>query len=366
MTNGYNTTVVLPAMERIGWLQPTTKGYDLVDCDNTQSESGRYYNDGSFHASLLIENLYDCQPDADITEDDFNAYLVQLRRSVILSALNAVFDAPQYVASGILFRKAVNTVHNPVVNNGNFCGIRIKVSDGDYGVMLKNAILFFNADVSFPLYLYHSLTNGTDTIDNVPTDVPYIKKWQVAAKGNSQTTVALSYALGNATDVVKGGEWFLGYFQNDLGAVRAYDYSVAANCYHVFGGVSFESKANGADFDRESYGCSAGMYGLNAELSSYRDMTETIVNNAQLFDNLQGLMMAARAIEIVQNSARANARERMGKENLAVLYRDLNQVTTADNPYTTGLKGQILQEVKRLRDAFYKRSYSITINNPAI
>ena len=152
MTNGYNVTMVVPALERIGWLQPTAKGYDKVDCDNTTSVSGRYYNDDSFHTALTIENIYDCQPDAAICEEDFNTYLLQLRRSVILFALNAVFDAPQFIASGLLFRKLEPTARNPINNKGNFCGLMLKLSDGDYGVTLQNALLLFNGAATFNLY----------------------------------------------------------------------------------------------------------------------------------------------------------------------------------------------------------------------
>jgi hypothetical protein len=310
---------------------------------------------------LSVENIYDSQNDPDISEEEFNDKLRQLRKSIILSCLTSVFDDPQYIESGLLFRKIESTQKNPIANKGNFVGVRLQVSEGGYGVTLKNAILLLNGVRTFNLYLFHSLTNGTDTIGDVVTDVPYIKKWEVTSKANSQTVVPLNYELAYSNDIVKGGVWFLGYFQDDLDTVKALDYNPVPNCYNIVGGIAFESKASNGDFDREIYGKSAGMYGLNVEIASYVDHTEQIVNSAHLFDNLQGLMMAAKVIEMVYNSTRSNANQRLNKENISMLYSELNAVTTADRPFVQGLKRNIVQEIEKIQEAFEDDCDGITV-----
>jgi len=57
-TNGYNPDVVLPVLlKRIGWKQPTIAEYAVVDTNNQIYKSGRYYNDGSFHPLVTIQNI---------------------------------------------------------------------------------------------------------------------------------------------------------------------------------------------------------------------------------------------------------------------------------------------------------------------
>lgn len=358
MTNGINETVVVPRLAaRLGWLNPTEGRYGKVDCDNQKTVSGRCFNDDSIHPIVTIQNLYDCQADPHISDSAFNKYLVQLRKSNVISMLTQVFDRPQFIGSGFVYERPEHTVLTPIANSGRWAGIRIQITKGDYGVHLQNAVLLFNGAATFNLYLYHSMTDGKDTVNDVENvDVKYIKKWAVTTKANKQVNVELDYYINYSNSDFKGGAWFLCYKQDDLGDVKALDFSACRNCYTGMQALSFLSDADGEDdFNRDVYPTSSQMYGLNIELGVYNDLSNLIINNAPQFDYLQGLLMAARTIEIIYNSTQSNVKQRVGKENLAILYRDLNQVTTVENPMSPGLKSQIMKEMGRLRKMFNKQ-----------
>src|SRR5207237_337633 len=103
-TNGYNLQKVIAALfARLGWKQPEKAGSPAIDVVNAQSNSGRYFNDGSFHALVTIENIKACMEEAGATDLNLNSYLNTLQQSIILRALNAVFDGPERIEEVKLF-----------------------------------------------------------------------------------------------------------------------------------------------------------------------------------------------------------------------------------------------------------------------
>jgi hypothetical protein len=365
MTNGYNEAVVLPALRRLGWVEPTLAKYcNILDEANRKSTSGRYFNDDSFHVVLKFENLYDMQNNKDISDCEMNDYIRQLVDSNILSALNKVVEAPRFIESALAFNRPEHTSVRAVSTDNGFRGLRIKVAAGEFGAQIKKAILFFDGEVQFPLYLFHSMTDGTEVVNNVTTDVTYLKKWTVKSKAKRQISVPLDQYIHYNNETVQGGHYFLGYFDADLQGVKPLDFSAYRHCYKLVNVMSFSSAriGNTLDFDRDTYTTGGDMYGLNAEIATFRDETQKIVNAAGIFDDLQGLMMAAKVIEVIYHSTRSHTEQRINKENIAFMYRDLNQVTTQDNPMNPGLKTQIIREAKRLNKLFYKRGGSQNID----
>ena len=346
MTNGINETVVVPRLAaRLGWINPTEGKYGKVDCDNQKTKSGRFFNDDSIHPIVTIQNLYDCQPDPHISDSNFNKYLVQLRSSNVISMLTQVFDKPQFIGNGLVFDRPENTVLTPIAGSNKWAGIRIQVTKGDYGVHLQNAVLLFDGVKTFNLYLFHSMTDGSDA--------KYINKWEVTTKANKQVNVELDYYINYNNSDFKGGTWFLCYHQADLEDVKALDFSASRNCYTGMQALSFMADANGDDdFDRNVQSTTSQMLGLNLEMGVYNDLSNKILNSAPQFDYLQGLMMAARTIETIYHSTQSNMKQRIGKEDVGLLYRDLNQVTTSENPMNPGLKSQIVKEMGRIRKMF--------------
>jgi hypothetical protein len=349
-TNGYNISDALPYLRRLGWINPTDDGYDIVDSDNQESLCSRWYNDNSFHPLCQIHYLKDSLPDAEQSDAEFNTKLEQLRDANISSMLNYVFDEPQFVESGLLFDKMERTRLETVANTSKFVGVRFRLAKMDYFLNLLNATLFFDSNVSFTLYLYNEF-------------IGKVAEWDVSALANKQVIVSLNEALRYNDDTTRGGEWFIGYFQDDIGAAKAIRYTACWNDTKTFGAQSIRSTVTGVEtFDMQEYEYTHDIFGLNVEYSVTQDLTPLIRRNAYLFDNLQGLMMAAMVMDIVWTSNRSNRNQRIADEVINTIYRELNNLTTADNPTEAGLKSKIRKEIKKVKQAFFNKPKSTVVS----
>jgi hypothetical protein len=357
VTNGFDISRVNDAMEgRLGWLQPTLPGSPDIDADNLLSKSGRYYNDGSFHPTCTIERIKSVQENASISDSDFNALLIQLDKAATTRCLNAVFNRPQLVEHSLLYERASNVRNVVIPNSGNFCGYRIKVSKGDWAVQLDSVSLYFDRVATFKLYLFNDLIAS-----------PVAEK-EVTTQANSQVIVDLNWAVNYASAANSGGLFYIGYFQDDLGEARALDEQLNIwETTKIFGAYPFQSprKTGALDFNRTNPSVVFKTYGLNLELSSYRDYTRSIVQNAHLFDNARGLLMAIRVMEEIKYSTRTNATERQSKEAIdqADLNLDLNLAMPTENlPFVAGLKAQLTQELGRISRNFFPKAQASSVS----
>lgn len=344
ITNGYNIQKVMTVMQgRIGWKQPTLSGMPVISGQNQSSTSGRYYAD--FHTSCTIQKIYAAQEDKDISTADFNALLYGMDQSVIMRSLNAIFNRPQLIEHGLVYERMSNIRAVPVPNQGNFCGYRIKVSSGDYSVMINTLALYFNGVSTFNIYLFNDLTAAP------------LKTQSVTTVANSQTVVNLDWIISYISDN-KGGLFYIGYFQNDLGSVQAIDEQLNMwDASKIFGAWPFQSLQIGSlDFNRINPSVVFRTYGLNMEMSSYRDFTQTITQNAHLFDEARGLCMAIQVLELIKNSSRTNSTERQANEMSKIEY-DVNLAfPTKEYPFMAGLKSQLAREFQRINQGFFPKA----------
>lgn len=343
ITNGFDNTKVLAAMKgRLGWSQPTLAGMPVLSTLNLAATSGRTYEE--FHPSASIQKLYTSQEDNAISDANFNALLQKKDDTTIWRSLNAIFNRPQLIEHGLVYERQSNVRNIPVPNQGNFCGYRIKVSNDNYAVMVNTVALFFNGVATFNLYLFNDLTLAP------------LKTQSVTTLANSQTVVKLDWVLKYIDDN-KGGLFYVGYFQNDLGSVLAVDEQLNMwDDSKCFGAWPFQSpQTDTLNFNRINPSVVFRTYGMNMEVSSYRDFTEVIVMNAGLFDEARGLMMAIYVLEIIKNSPRANSTTRQANEVIKLEY-DLDLAfPTKDAPFMAGLKAQLQREFKRINENFFPK-----------
>lgn len=344
-TNGFNYAAVLYALiNRIGWRNSTiSANIGLVDSTNQVSKSSRYFSD--FHGMVTADNLKDVQENPQISNADFNAYLDSLQRSVIMRALNGVFSAPEYIEQVLLFER-FDRQDLPIVSSGNFVGFYITVGKAfDMAVQIDSVTLKFESDVTFPLYLFKSGKKNP------------IWSQSVSAVGGDMTVINLADVVLNYIGAAtKGTTFYFGYFQSDLGSVRAIRENIIAwNKTLVFGAYPFKSVATGNDFDRNIIGYTDVNFGLNLEMSSFKDWTQIIVKKPNLFDELIGLTMAYVVLEQIIYSVRSNKTERILKEGLtlASLIQDLNGVVPVSDgpPAVEGLSKRIQRELAKVRKA---------------
>lgn len=354
-TNGFNYQRVINAMlSRIGFRQPTLAGYNIVDSSNQMTASGRYFDD--FHSLVRIKNIKETIEDQAISNADFNAYLESLKRSVIMRSLNAVLNVPEQLERVLLFERSYNQPEVLIENSSRFVGFEINVAQTDsIAVQIESATLLFDSNVDLRLYLFKDGKKSP------------IWTQDVSAEANEATVVSLdSLILNYIGQFTKGSRFYFGYFQDELGEAKAIrEQSCHWNKQLCFSSQSISSLANGNDFNRSEVSGTYDTFGLNLEITSFRDHTNAIVKQAPLFDELVGLNMAYAIVEQVLYSTRSNATERILKSETEKngVQMDLNGTAPIPGaPRSTGLKQRIERELKRVKDGFYSQPRAQTIN----
>lgn len=360
-TNGFNYSLVMAAMlSRIGFRQSTKSGYTtLVDSDNLASTSNRYFND--FHAAATASNLKDTQEDSALGNAGFNTYLTSLKKSVIMRCLNAVFSECEYIEQVLLFDRNVSVRNEPIVNGSNFVGYAINVAQTfDRAVQVNGATLLFDADCDITLYLFKDGKKSS------------IWSQEVSVVADEATIVSfpdlvLNY-IGAAT---KGSRFYFGYFQSEVESQNAKainESTVSWATSKCFGAVPFYSTANidSTNFNRESINYNRITYGLNLEISSFKDWTQIITKRANLFDEAIGLTMAYAVLEQIVYALRSNSNERLLKEGLqsASLIADLTGSAPVSDgpPPITGLNKRIEREIMRVKKSLFPDQKPISVN----
>lgn len=354
-TNGFNFNQVVSALlGRVGWLQ--TAG-PVLDSNNLISRSGRRFNDGSFHPLVTLNNIKDIMDLPNASDEQFNAHLSATTRAIILRSLNGVFNEPEYISESLLYdRWGMSASDTPINNTGKFVGFQIKLpSKVDLATQINSLGLLFDGVATFNIYVYNDIKQQ-----------PIYTK-EVTTVANTQTVVELpDFVLNYIGANNHGGVFYVGYYQEDLGSVKAIrENNVSFKCNAPYAIVPFEAKVNASIFEKTTAAYGLNTYGINPHITVFRDHTWQIVKNPALFDNLIGLQMAAQVAEASRWTMRSNSTERKLNEvaDKVQLGLDLDGVAPiSDSPRTTGLRQQIQQETKRIKQSFLPKAKSIVLN----
>lgn len=351
-TNGYHYDKVMSVMlGRLGWSDTT------LSPANQMTKSGRYFDGNSFHPLVSIKNLKATIETVNISTGELDTFLQRLQRESIMTCLSGVFNKPELIEQKLLFDRGVNNDQD-ISNAGNFVGVRIKLAPGkDIAAEITSLALYFNEAKTFTLYLYHD------------TKKQPIWTQEVTTVANDQTIITLTTAiyLNIRINSYKSGYFYFGYYQDDLGTAKAIDEqscSVTGNC---FAADFFQSKKTGDDFDRKKISLTSYTFGINFEISVFRDHTDSIIRNAHLFDDAIGNQMAYMCLKQMLYAIRSNTEERQVKEMLdkyggSLIYEVEGAAAIPDVPKTTGLKQKIDQALKSLHKSFFPEPKAMVVN----
>lgn len=355
-TNGFNYNRVMNAMlQRIGFKQPTEAAYAIVNSSNLTANSGRYYDD--FHALVSAKNIREVQPDANISDVNFNAHLESLKRAAIMRSLNGVLNVTEQISRTLLYEREENQQTEYVTNDNKFVGFEIKTPpDDSFAVQIESATLLFDSNVTFNLYLFK---DGKKS--------PLIVR-EVTAIAYEQTVVNFSdIILGHIGQATKGTRFYFGYFQADLGSARAIDEEYESwhtqRCFSAIG--MYSNQTTGYDFDRSNVYRTYDNFGINLEISTFRDHTNAVVKKAHLFDELQGLQMAYSVLESIIYSTNRNQTQSILTDQItkAGLQLELQGAIAApDSPQVEGLSKRIKRELERVRKEFYPKAKAQSVS----
>jgi len=349
-SNGFEVQSVLSSLKkRLGWRQPTLAGSPVLNTDNKQSISGRYFQ--SFHSLVTIAKLKDVCEDKDITDADFNIYIANIQEDAILRCLNEVFREPELIEQKLLYTR-FGTMDQVVENSGLFTGYIINVAN-DFGIstQINSATFYFDQDCTFNLYLF--MDGVKEPLQTIPVSVVAFQRTEI-----DFDSLILNYKVGR--------KYYFGYFQSELGTARAIreqvDTWATTRCFeaYVFQAPAIESNT---DFDHNYRQYGFLPYGLNLEMISFKDHTQKILRKASLFDEAVGLTVAAMVIEEIVMTTRSSKDERQIQEQAGRLYTDLNQAyATEQLPIMPGLKSRLASELKRLRTTFFPEQKPMSIS----
>lgn len=356
-TNGFNYSRVMNAMlPRIGFRQPTETEYAIVNSGNLVSNSGRFYND--FHALVNVKNIKEIQSDSGISDANFNVLLENMKRSAIMRCLNGVLNVREEIERTLIYERSYNQQVNTVTNGNKFVGFEICTPQSDsFSVQIESATLLFDGDVTFNLYLFKEGKKSP------------LLTMEVSVIAEEQTVVNLSDVILNYIGQnTKGARFYFGYFQNDLGSVKAIDEEYSCwNKQICFGatGISSTKITGETDFDRQNISRSRDNFGINLEISTFRDHTNAVVKKAHLFDELQGLQLTYSFLESVLYSTSSNAIERILKDSITKAGLQLEMqgaIPAPDSPQVEGLSKRIKREMERVRKEFYPKPKDQTVS----
>lgn len=333
-TNGFNKTQVLTSLVgRLGWSDAS------LNETNRGSRSGRYFDDGSFHSLVTVSNIKATAP----TQADWDAYFSKKQEAAILKCLNGVFSGAEYLEQHLSLYERTSEQTETVSNSSLFCGYKIEVANAsDIAVQLNSASLLFDGAVTFNLYVFKS------------GNVAPIKTISVSSVENEATEVSLAdFYLKHP------GTYYVGYFQSDLGVVKAIREQVRFYRTNTFGAKPFTAQENGADFERTALSYTGQPYGLNLSVSAFRDYTTAIKQQAHLFDEVIGMTLEFMVLESMLNSLNSSSTERKIKEALDAAGLNLYLYGVApisDGPKAKGLNIRLQDKLKEVKAQFYKPS----------
>lgn len=284
------------------------------------------------------------------SDADLIVHLQNIRKAAIMRALNGVFPGKQVIDQLKLYsRYGVND--SLEVNSGKFIGYEIIVSDKtDAAMQIDSLYVYLDSVVTFNVYLFKD------------GELAPVMTQAVTTVANKITEVSLT-----AERILSRGRYYLGYFQADLGAAKAYNEQVDVwNTGCHFSVNAFQATATGATtFNRNELSYTYNALGLNAELSSFTDHTLQIKRKAGMFDELIGLTLAYPVIEQIVYAVRSSVNERITKEAIdkVGVQLDLNgYAPISESPQVMGLKQRIDRETQRVLSSFYPRVKSRVVN----
>lgn len=321
----------------IGWKQSIDPAHAVIDAANLVSSSGSYFQD--FSSLVTADNIQQAQNYPNISAAQLNTMLGEMAQSAFVKVLNQVFQEEDLIENKILYPYEMSFTKD-LDNDVSFVGyeleqpIRMELIH-----VLNNIVLSFNGVQSVKILLFHTskkaaiLTKTIATVED--SDVDTVLNWTLSKEYN-------------------GGLFYIGYLRSGLTAKaknREWNRANIKACFNTLkiNPVIVSGWNSETLFDIEDRVYSDKTFGLNFNISAWKDYTNTIIQNRNKFVNALGLQMAVDVLDLILKSTNANATQRITKA--AVLY-ELEGIMGEDVPKVLGLRTKLSAEIKRLRKVF--------------
>ena len=326
-------------LRRHGFRNPTKTAYQLLTTPQKATVSGRYYQ--SWHSLVSVENIHTSLNDSGISEANFQTYLDNMVKDSIHEVLSKIYSDKDLMQNWDLYTGG-DIFDDTISNESLFVGYEIKVPyERDVTTRINTISLSFNAGATFNIYLYHNSKKAA------------LESQSVTPVINDTTEVTLNWDL-NSKDY-SGGYYYIGYFQDDIGSAEAYDRSSnLSDGVAGFRPMNIDH-TNGELLDIDEVNYSSKTYGMNLDISAYKDYTDNILTNVQIHDEALGMSFAIRTLELIVNSGRINGANDRTKEMAVQAYQDLEGFSQIGDQKTTGLYMLLDREINKIKSNLLKK-----------
>ena len=326
----------------VGFRDSDLTGYNIVNTANKVTTSGLTFQDGS--ELVTIKNIKLSQENPSISDEQFNTLLERMQKAVILDVCNRVINGKSDFIKSINLYPFEKSFDEKVSVNGKFVGFQIVPNLGNIICRIPWVELSFDSVVEFNIYLYNS---------NLPK-TPIQTKLVTTVAGESKIII-LDWVI--ADDLTyKGGSFYLGYFENDLGEARAFkkDHDIGSlrirTPYFYVEPINLTYLGTTINVKNEVY--VSETHGLNIGIDIHNDYTELILRNKNMFWNAIQLQMHEKVIMMIKYSTRENPNTRISSDNIK--YADLELYGNKEAGIV-GIQKKLSNAIETLQKAlFYK------------
>jgi hypothetical protein len=337
-SNGYNTAKVLPVLlERVNWMS------------EGESKSGRFFDDGSFHALISEQNLIALATTPKPTTQQIAATKASMKQAAVTRALTAVFNRNVLIEQST-FYGLVPGHFVEVETDSELVGFELTVPyDQNILIQLLNVVLSFSADTSVTLYAYYE--GETE---------PFYEEGFDAEVGRLSVVPMTNMFLSH--NETKGRTVIIGYKPSELspGALPLRNTGSFKLQTCALGADAVEVYTLPSDYSKKRYTVQPA--GINIEFMTQYDYSTRIVQLANLFDEIIGLTLASMFVEQLIFSTRINATGRDLKETTDkfAAQMDLTGVLPiSSSPRVDGIRRKLGSEISRVQQNFLRQSKGV-------
>jgi hypothetical protein len=324
----------------IGWRQDTVSGIPTISAENLATSSGMYFQD--YSAMVTIRNIYDCQEDAEISDADFNTLLTNLTNAAIVKILNAIYSSEDFIENKVLYPYEKDWA-NTIDNTTSFVGFEIDCpTRKDLLWTINKIFTSFDSADTVKILLFSSNKNAP------------LQSQEISVSELTDTETDLDWDLSKFDNA--GGKFYIGYLRSGLTAKainREYELANRMACFNTLKIQPIIVNDWDAEtlFDVNNVENVSETFGLNFDITAWKDYTNVIVKNKNKFTSAIGYQVAADVLELILHATRSNRIQRLKEGH--VLF-ELEGLVGEDFPRTLGINQKLAKEIKELRDNFIR------------
>lgn len=340
----------------VGFRQPLNPSYAILDGNNTASRSGYYVNDNPY---AKVEFLKENNDYMNVSDIEFNEYLVRMQKSSIANVCNQVFDYADFIDRSVLYPYAFNKIESEALQNG-FVGFKISVDNlKNVAFRISRVLLDFEGTGNIELLLW-----------NTAKKTPLFS--QVVNITSDHQEVLLDWVIDNLDTTYKG-DYYIGYntaFVDDVAPYkRDFEDGSIKNTVTYLTVENVYVPGHNANylFDLREVESSTATCGINLDIVVYEDFTDLVLNNIFLFSRAIYLDMVIASMQVYLASLRSNKDQIRGHELYQKIIIEIEGVRNQDSAITVkGLRPQMLGEIStikaqidKLRENYFGIGYDV-------